>query len=75
MVSFHSFVANLLATVFMLMNLNAIMSVIFNVPAAVASTVRPSVSYHTHHTAHCLQIVACRAVRRLSKWSSAGPEV
>ncbi|KAF7794913.1 hypothetical protein EIP86_006056 [Pleurotus ostreatoroseus] len=53
-----AFVANLLATVFMLMNLNAIMSVIFNVPAAVAST-----------------IVACRAVRRLSKWSSAGPEV
>ncbi|PSR72186.1 hypothetical protein PHLCEN_2v11943 [Hermanssonia centrifuga] len=53
-----AFVANLLATVFMLLNLNAIMSVIFNVPAAVAST-----------------IVACRAVRRLSDWSSNGPEV
>ena len=39
MVLDDSFVANLLATVFMLMNLNAIMSVIFNVPAAVASTV------------------------------------
>ena len=34
-----SFLANLLATVFMLLNLNSIMSVIFNVPAAVASTV------------------------------------
>ena len=35
-----SFVANLIATVFMLLNLNAIMSVIFNIPAAIASTVR-----------------------------------
>lgn len=34
------FLANLLATIFMIMNLNAIMSVIFNVPAAIASTVR-----------------------------------
>lgn len=55
---FIAFVANLIATIFMVLNLNAIMSVIFNVPAAVAST-----------------IVACRAVRRLSKWSSAGPEI
>ncbi|KAJ3556814.1 hypothetical protein NM688_g1815 [Phlebia brevispora] len=53
-----AFIANLIATVFMVLNLNAIMSVIFNVPAAVAST-----------------IVACRAVRRLSKWSNTGPEV
>lgn len=36
---FIAFVANLLATVFMLLNLNQIMSVIFNVPAAVASTI------------------------------------
>ena len=35
-----AFVASLLATTFMLLNLNAIMSVIFNVPSAVASTVR-----------------------------------
>jgi len=53
-----AFLANFIATVFMLLNLNAIMSVIFNVPAAVAST-----------------IVACRAVRRLSRFSSNGPEI
>ncbi|KAI0346491.1 hypothetical protein BDW22DRAFT_764803 [Trametopsis cervina] len=34
-----AFMANLLATVFMVMNLNAVMSVIFNVPAAIASTI------------------------------------
>jgi len=34
-----AFFANLLATVFMLLNLNAVMSVIFNVPAAVFSTI------------------------------------
>jgi len=34
-----AFLANLTATVFMLVNLNSIMSVIFNVPAAVASTI------------------------------------
>lgn len=35
-----SFLANLVATIFMLLNLNQIMSVIFNVPAAVFSSVR-----------------------------------
>lgn len=81
-----SFVANLLATVFMVMNLNAIMSVIFNVPAAVASTVRPRpIPHRARHPTHTTllpscttpgpQIVACRAVRRLSKWSNVGPEV
>jgi len=34
-----AFLANLLATVFMVINLNQIMSVIFNVPAAVATTI------------------------------------
>ncbi|KJA21376.1 hypothetical protein HYPSUDRAFT_67723 [Hypholoma sublateritium FD-334 SS-4] len=53
-----AFLANLIATVFMLLNLNSIMSVIFNVPAAVAST-----------------IVACRAVRRLTNFTSIGAEV
>ncbi|CAL1699324.1 unnamed protein product [Somion occarium] len=53
-----AFVSNLIATIFMCMSLNAIMSVIFNVPAVVAST-----------------IVASRAVRRLSNWSSSGVEV
>jgi hypothetical protein len=38
----NSFLANMTATVFMLLRLNAIMSVIFNVPAAVFSTVRGS---------------------------------
>ncbi|KAG5636832.1 hypothetical protein H0H81_006659 [Sphagnurus paluster] len=44
--------------VFMLLNLNPVMSIIGNVPAAIAST-----------------IVACRAVRRLSNYTSQGPEV
>ncbi|KIK68477.1 hypothetical protein GYMLUDRAFT_720067 [Collybiopsis luxurians FD-317 M1] len=36
---FIAFLGNLLATVFMLLNLNYIMTVIFNVPAAIASTI------------------------------------
>lgn len=38
------FLSNLLATVFIMLNLNAIMSVIFNVPAAIFSTVSAHVS-------------------------------
>lgn len=53
-----AFVANLIATIFMVLNLNAVMSIIFNVPAAIAST-----------------IVASRAVRRLTNFTSKGPEV
>ncbi|RDB29960.1 hypothetical protein Hypma_014176 [Hypsizygus marmoreus] len=53
-----AFLANLIATVFMLLNLNPVMSIIANVPAAIAST-----------------IVACRAVRRLTQYTSQGPEV
>ncbi|PAV15447.1 hypothetical protein PNOK_0921100 [Pyrrhoderma noxium] len=53
-----AFVANLIATIFMLLNLNPVMSIIFNVPAAIAST-----------------IVASRAVRRLTNFTSKGPEV
>ncbi|KAF8652393.1 hypothetical protein AX16_004421 [Volvariella volvacea WC 439] len=53
-----AFLANMIATIFMLLNLNPVMSIIANVPAAVAST-----------------IVACRAVRRLSQYTSKGPEV
>ena len=37
---FIAFFSNFLAVVFILLNLNAIMSVIFNVPAAIFSTVR-----------------------------------
>ncbi|PIL23356.1 hypothetical protein GSI_14667 [Ganoderma sinense ZZ0214-1] len=50
--------ANAIATIFMLVNLNAVLSIIANVPAAVAST-----------------IVACRAVRRLTNYTSEGAEV
>jgi hypothetical protein len=53
-----AFLSNMLATIFMLLNLNPVMSIIANVPAAISST-----------------IVACRAVRRLSKYTSRGPEV
>lgn len=53
-----AFFANLIATVFMLLNLNPVMSIIANVPAAIASTV-----------------VACRAVRRLTNYTSPGAEV
>jgi len=37
-----AFLANLLATIFMILDLNAVMSVIFNVPAAIASTIMAS---------------------------------
>jgi len=50
--------ANTVATVFMLLNLNAVMSIIFDVPAAVFST-----------------IIACRAVRRLTRFVSPEPHV
>ncbi|EMD35575.1 hypothetical protein CERSUDRAFT_116303 [Gelatoporia subvermispora B] len=53
-----AFFANMLAVIFMMLNLNAVMSIIANVPAAIAST-----------------IVACRIVRRLANYTSAGPEV
>ncbi|KAG7095374.1 hypothetical protein E1B28_006131 [Marasmius oreades] len=53
-----AFIANLLATIFMLLNLNPVMSIVANVPAAVAAT-----------------IVACRAVRRLAKFTHSGPEM
>ncbi|TFK26090.1 hypothetical protein FA15DRAFT_667769 [Coprinopsis marcescibilis] len=52
-----AFLANLVATVFMLLNLNPVMSIMANVPAAIAAT-----------------IVACRIVRRLSRFTSTGPE-
>lgn len=53
-----AFLSNVVATTLMLLNLNPVMSIIANVPAAIVST-----------------IVACRAVRRLSNFSSFGPEV
>ncbi|KAJ6545506.1 hypothetical protein B0H19DRAFT_1033945 [Mycena capillaripes] len=53
-----AFLSNLLGTIFMLLNLNAVMSIVANVPAAVAST-----------------IVACRAVRRLTNYSTTGAQM
>ncbi|KAF8162465.1 hypothetical protein K438DRAFT_1985114 [Mycena galopus ATCC 62051] len=53
-----AFLSNLLATIFMILNLNPVMSIVANVPAAIASTV-----------------VACRAVRRLTNYSSVGAEM
>ncbi|KAJ7735803.1 hypothetical protein B0H16DRAFT_1575410 [Mycena metata] len=53
-----AFLSNMLATIFMLLNLNAVMSIIANVPAAIAST-----------------IVACRAVRRLTNYSTTGAQI
>ncbi|KAH9852211.1 hypothetical protein C2E23DRAFT_731204 [Lenzites betulinus] len=53
-----AFVANMIATIFMLLNLNPVMSIIANVPAAIAST-----------------IVACRAVRRLTNYTTEGAEM
>jgi len=44
-----AFLSNLLATIFMLLDLNGVMSIIANVPAAIASTVSSSISTH-----HCI---------------------
>lgn len=72
------FLANLLATVFMLLDLNQIMSVIFNVPAAVASTVSLSPitpRVFSDRPTFSSQIVACRVVRRLTNFTNQGPEI
>lgn len=62
--------------IFMLLDLNPVMSIIANVPAAVASSVRefPRISTITVLPAYT-QIVACRAVRRLTNYTSRGAEV
>jgi hypothetical protein len=62
----------------MVLNLNAVMSVIFNVPAAIASTVsllQIFVVFSSKPTRFMIQIVASRAVRRLQNFSFNGPEV
>jgi hypothetical protein len=61
----------------MLLNLNPIMSIIFNVPAAIAATVR-AVLRRTRSLKlkyMFVQIVASRTVRRLSNFTSSGPEM
>jgi hypothetical protein len=60
----------------MLLDLNPVMSIIANVPAAVASTVRNYADFWYYYFS-CLaeQIVACRAVRRLTQYTFQGPEM
>ncbi|KAJ7449142.1 hypothetical protein B0H11DRAFT_337760 [Mycena galericulata] len=53
-----AFLSNTLATIFMLLDLNPVMSIVANVPTAIAST-----------------IVACRAVRRLTNYSTTGAQM
>ena len=63
----------------MLLNLNPVMSIIANVPAAIASTVRIYIplifvySWRLHENFE--QIVAGRVVRRLNNFTSTGPEM
>ncbi len=69
------FVVNLLATIFMSLNLNQIMSVIFNVPAAIFSTVSGIFLSELDLKWTKLQIVACRAVRRLTSFTHNGADI
>ena len=76
LIQHSSFLSNFVATVFMVLNLNQIMSIIFNVPAAVISTVSTSLSEYVPLTRPSTwQIVACRAVRRLTNFTYDGPEI
>jgi hypothetical protein len=71
--SILSFISNLIAAVFLLLNLNTVMSIIFNVPAALASTVlRPSTFCPLAHYYMSTQIAASRAVRRLTTFATRG---
>jgi len=71
-----SFLSNFVATVFIVLNINKIMSLIFNTPAAVISTVSTSLSeYVPLKRPSTCQIVACRAVRRLTNFTYDGPKI
>ena len=71
-----SFLSNFIATVFIALNLNLIMNIMFSVPAAVISTVSTSLSEYVPLTRPSTwQIVACRAVRRLTNFTYDGPEI
>jgi hypothetical protein len=59
----------------MLLNLNPVMSIIANVPAAIVSTVRSCFHFVRLSWICFPQIVACRIVRRLSNFTSQGPEI
>jgi len=54
-----SFLSNFIATVFMVLNLNQIMSIIFNVPAAVISTVSTSLSEYISLTRRSTNTADC----------------
>lgn len=58
----------------MILDLNAVMSIIANVPAAIVSTVWPLENCLPHHLT-ATQIAASRVVRRLHNYSSEGAEV
>jgi hypothetical protein len=57
----------------MLLDLNPVMSIIANVPAAIVSTVRLLTNRLPQYLTPG-QIAACRIVRRLHNYSSEGPE-
>lgn len=58
----------------MILDLNAVMSIIANVPAAIVSTVRLPTIRPPLYLILC-QIAASRVVRRLYNYSSGGAEV
>ena len=58
----------------MILNLNAVMSIIANVPAAIVSTVRLLMNLLPRYLTS-RQIAASRIVRRLHNYSSEGAEV
>jgi hypothetical protein len=71
-----SFLSNFIATVFIVLNLNQIMNSMFTVPAGVISTVSTSLSEYVPLMRRTTwQIVACRAVRRLTNFTYEGPEM
>lgn len=69
----YSLVANIPAAVFVILNLNPVMQLIFNSPAAIASTVHFLLSsfFFPFQCSELIapQIVASRAVRRLAKYT------
>ena len=59
----------------MTLDLNPVMSIIANVPAAVAATVRLTISIVNHLLIFFqIQIAASRVVRRLANFSGTGAE-
>ncbi|KIM37061.1 hypothetical protein M413DRAFT_423897 [Hebeloma cylindrosporum] len=71
-----AFLSNFVATVFLLLSLNPIMGIVFTAPAGVISTVSTSLSDYVPLTRpSTCQIVACRAVRRLSNFTHNGGEI